>query len=277
MRGVYHPARPWSAKPGPVSRCRSAPQSRITHHFPSPRIFNLNPTRRDISLSEHGRCRLQKAQLLCRSNRHKARETILRHHYSQSVINNSYIHLEFYQDNFAERPAIRLCLNQPVPVRCRRDGTGNTWSLIECGSLTFARATARWRSTMRLNISAGQVKRRLNLIFADERCRKSQRRYQASNFHYLGICPRQSAHFLDGDYYHNIIMTASKIRRARAYVAVRTNGDFACVSSVPVRPLPGSSHGASVTRLKIQPYPQTRSANAEAENVSGPLTVSKLR
>lgn len=32
----------------------------------------------------------------------KARETILRHHYSQSIVNNSYIHLgAFYRDNFA--------------------------------------------------------------------------------------------------------------------------------------------------------------------------------
>lgn len=32
----------------------------------------------------------------------KARETILRHHYSQSIVNNSYIHLGvFYRDNFA--------------------------------------------------------------------------------------------------------------------------------------------------------------------------------
>ena len=32
----------------------------------------------------------------------KARETILRHHYSQSIVGNSYIHLgAFYRDNFA--------------------------------------------------------------------------------------------------------------------------------------------------------------------------------
>lgn len=32
----------------------------------------------------------------------KARETILRHHYSQSIVNNSYIHLGvYYRDNFA--------------------------------------------------------------------------------------------------------------------------------------------------------------------------------
>lgn len=79
----------------------------------------------------------------------KARETILRHHYSQSIVNNSYIHLgAFYRDNFAGVLQFGYALN-PACAGKIVEGTVQ---------LTFARATARvWRSAMRLNISAGQV------------------------------------------------------------------------------------------------------------------------
>lgn len=90
----------------------------------------------------------------------KARETILRHHYSQSIVNNSYIHLgAFYRDNFAGVLQFGYALN-PACAGKIVEGTvqGEYLELNRMWLADVCPRTARvWRSAMRLNTSAGQV------------------------------------------------------------------------------------------------------------------------
>ena len=94
--------------------------------------------------------------------------------------------------------------------------------------------------------------------FADERCGRLGVVYQASNFLYLGshVSP---FYFLDGDYYHNIIMTAHRKSGGRGRM-LRENKKRA----IPLAyrqfryVLFLKQSWRKRLRLKIQPYPKPK-------------------
>ena len=91
----------------------------------------------------------------------KARETILRHHYSQTIVCNSYIHLGVYI-KVTSRASCNLGMpSSPlVPAGLSRGRyRANIWNLTACGLQKYARETLKaWRSAMRSSMSVAQAR-----------------------------------------------------------------------------------------------------------------------
>ncbi|MCB8571303.1 hypothetical protein LJE06_09280 [Bilophila wadsworthia] len=192
----------------------------------------------------------------------KARETILRHHYSQSIVNNSYIHLgAFYRDNFAGVLQFGYALN-PACAGKIVEGTVQG-EYLELNRMWLADVCPRNSESMAISYAVKYIRRASPSVawiqsFADERCGRLGVVYQASNFLYLGshVSP---FYFLDGDYYHNILMTAHRKSGGRGRM-LRENKKRA----IPLAyrqfryVLFLKQSWRKRLRLKIQPYPKPK-------------------
>ncbi|WP_418717135.1 hypothetical protein [Bilophila wadsworthia] len=197
----------------------------------------------------------------------KARETILRHHYSQSIVNNSYIHLgAFYRDNFAGVLQFGYALN-PACAGKIVEGTVQG-EYLELNRMWLADVCPRNSESMAISYAVKYIRRASPSVawiqsFADERCGRLGVVYQASNFLYLGshVSP---FYFLDGDYYHNILMTAHRKSGGRGRM-LRENKKRAI-------PLPEAVM-AQASEAENTAIPQTQSVNAEARRMSPGLCI----
>ena len=120
----------------------------------------------------------------------KARETILRHHYSQSIVNNSYIHLGvYYKGNFAGVLQFGYAL-QPACAGGIVEGTVQG-EYLELNRMWLAEVCPRNSESMAISYAVKYIRRASPSVawiqsFADERCGRLGVVYQASNFLYLG-------------------------------------------------------------------------------------------
>ena len=189
-----------------------------------------------------------------------ARETILRHHYSQSIVNNSYIHLGvFYRDNFAGVLQFGYALN-PACAGKIVEGTVQG-EYLELNRMWLADVCPRNSESMAISYAVKYIRRASPSVawiqsFADERCGRLGVVYQASNFLFLGT-PVSPFYFLDGDYYHKILMTARRKSNVRGKL-LRENKNRA----IPLEyrqfryVLFLKQSWRKRLRLKVQPYPK---------------------
>lgn len=151
----------------------------------------------------------------------KARETILRHHYSQSIVNNAYIHLGvYYKDNYAGVLQLGYALN-PASAGKIVEGTVQG-EYLELNRMWLADVCPRNSESMAISYAVKYTRRASPNVawiqsFADERCGRLGVVYQASNFLFLGAHV-SAFYYLDGDYYHNILMTTHRKSGVRGRV-----------------------------------------------------------
>lgn len=188
---------------------------RKPHHPPVPGIVR-RPTSDDpgyiygtLGLAGFG-CR---GFYLATIPRAQAAATILEHHYSHRIVNNSYVHLGVFlggelmgvlQFGYALNPA---CAGKVVA------GTGNT-EYLELNRMWLDDRAPRNSESRALSYAMKFIKRACPAVrwvqsFADERCGKLGVVYQAANFLFLG------SHWtrfyeLDGETYHEMLLTAHK-------------------------------------------------------------------
>lgn len=167
----------------------------------------------------------------------KARETILRHHYSQSIVNNSYIHLGvYYKDNFAGVLQFGYAL-QPACAGGIVEGTVQG-EYLELNRMWLAEVCPRNSESMAISYAVKYIRRASPSVawiqsFADERCGRLGVVYQASNFLYLGS-HMATFYFLDGDYYHRLLLTAHPNGRGRILRRECGAGAQADISAIPL-------------------------------------------
>lgn len=190
----------------------------------------------------------------------KARETILRHHYSQSIVNNAYIHLGvYYKDNYAGVLQLGYALN-PASAGKIVEGTVQG-EYLELNRMWLADVCPRNSESMAISYAVKYTRRASPNVawiqsFADERCGRLGVVYQASNFLFLGAHV-SAFYYLDGDYYHNILMTAHRKSGVRGRV-LRENKERA----IPLAYrqfryiLFLKQSWRKRLRLKVQPYPK---------------------
>lgn len=140
-----------------------------------------------------------------------AREMILRNHYSHRIVNNSYVHLGvFYRRNLTGVLQFGYAL---CPARAGKvvQGTGNT-EYLELNRMWLADVAPRNSESKALSYSFKFIRVAMPQVawvqsFADERCGRLGVVYQAANFLYCGHHVTEFL-FLDGDYYHDLLVTA---------------------------------------------------------------------
>lgn len=104
----------------------------------------------------------------------KARETILRHHYSQSIVNNAYIHLGvYYKDNYAGVLQLGYALN-PASAGKIVEGTVQG-EYLELNRMWLADVCPRNSESMAISYAVKYTRRASPNVawiqsFADERC-----------------------------------------------------------------------------------------------------------
>ncbi len=150
-----------------------------------------------------------------------ARETIIKHHYSHRIVNNSYVHLGvYYKDNFAGVLQMGYALN---PARAGKVVKGTTQGFyLELNRIWLADVCPRNSESQALSYAFKYLRRACPTVawvqsFADERCGRLGVVYQAANFTYLGS-HKTDFYFLDGEYYHRILLTTKKKGGGRGQV-----------------------------------------------------------
>lgn len=142
-----------------------------------------------------------------------AREMIQRNHYSHRVVNNSYVHLGvFYRRNLVGVLQFGYAL---CPARAGKvvQGTGNT-EYLELNRMWLADVAPRNSESRAISYAFKLIRVIMPQVawvqsFADERCGRLGVVYQAANFLFVGHHVSEFL-FLDGDYYHRILITAHK-------------------------------------------------------------------
>ena len=176
------------------------------------------------------------------------------------IVNNSYIHLGvYYRDNFAGVLQFGYALN-PACAGKIVEGTVQG-EYLELNRMWLADVCPRNSESMAISYAVKYIRRASPSVawiqsFADERCGRLGVVYQASNFLYLG-CHVSPFYFLDGDYYHNILMTAHRKSGGRGRM-LRENKKRA----IPLAyrqfryVLFLKQSWRKRLRLKVQPYPK---------------------
>lgn len=152
-----------------------------------------------------------------------ARVVIKAHHYSGTVVNNSYLNLGV----FSHRELVGVmqwgyALN-PASGKNVVDGTGNK-EYMELNRLWVHDKMPRNTASRAMSYAIKTIKRLHPQVqwlqtFADSRCGRSGVTYQACNFKYIGS---HLADFyeLDGGWYHSIAMNRTKGGVRGAYLRV---------------------------------------------------------
>lgn len=142
-----------------------------------------------------------------------ARTAIIKHHYSHRVVNNSYVHVGvYYRDNFAGVLSLGYALN---PARADKVVAGSAQGdYLELNRMWLADACPRNSESQALSYTFKYLRRACPSVawvqsFADERCGRLGVVYQAANFLFVGSHLTDFL-FLDGEYYHPMLLTAHK-------------------------------------------------------------------
>lgn len=151
-------------------------------------------------------------------DRNIANKTIIKNHYSKKVYNGTYINLGVFKDNilmgvlqfgYAMNPASGGSVVKDTRIDEYLE-LNRMWLDDELGKNSESKA---------LSYSIKFIKNRFKKIkwiqsFADERCGGFGIVYQASNFKYFG---EHIATFweIDGEWYHNTLMTAKKGKQGK--------------------------------------------------------------
>jgi hypothetical protein len=142
-----------------------------------------------------------------------SRELVLKHHYSHRVVNNSYCHLGvWYKQNLAGVLVFGYALN-PRAIGKTVPGT-NVTEYMELNRMWLADVAPRNSESRAISYAFKYIKRACPSVawiqsFADERCSRLGVVYQAANFLYCGYHWTEF-YFLDGEYYHPMLLTAHK-------------------------------------------------------------------
>lgn len=142
-----------------------------------------------------------------------AREMVTKHHYSHRVVNNSYVHLGvYYRQNLAGVLQLGYALN---PARADKVVEGTVQGgYLELNRMWLADVCPRNSESQALSYMFKYLRRACPNVgwvqsFADERCGRLGVVYQAANFQYVGS-HKTDFLFLDGEYYHPMLLTAHK-------------------------------------------------------------------
>jgi hypothetical protein len=159
--------------------------------------------------------------------RKKANAIIKKHHYSKKFYNASTIHLGVYlDDNLVGVLQYGYAMN-PASMGGVVKGTGIN-EYLELNRMWFKDGQPPNAKTQAISYSIKYIKRKHPGVkwiqsFADERCKKFGIVYQAANFLY---CGEHSSDFweIDGEYYHNSLMTRDpKLCPAAAFAVKNKN------------------------------------------------------
>ena len=156
--------------------------------------------------------------------RRDAVETITSNHYSGRVVNNSYVHLGVYlAGEYVGAMQFGYMLN---PHRAGRIVAGtHTHEYLELNRMWLSDAAPRNTESQALSCAIKYIRRalpRINWIqsYADERCGGCGIVYQACGFLYLG-CHKTRFLELDGEWYHEMLLTAHKQNGQRGKYLIR--------------------------------------------------------
>lgn len=152
-------------------------------------------------------------------DRNKANDIIIKNHYSGKITNHTYIHLGVYLNNkLLGVLQIGYAMN-PASGGGIVEGTKSD-EFCELNRMWLDDLLPRNSESMALSYSIKYIrskypKLRFLMSFADERCGGYGIVYQAANFQYYG---EHTNIFweLDGQYFHNVIMTNGSDQSAQA-------------------------------------------------------------
>ena len=145
--------------------------------------------------------------------RKMAVETIIRHHYSKRIVNNSYVHLGVFIDGvFCGVLQFGYAMNPRAIGKI----VGNTEvdEYLELNRMWLDDTAPRNSESRAISYAMKYIKRACPKVrwvqsFADERCGCLGVVYQASNFLFLGS-HYTTFYELDGEAYHPMLLTAHK-------------------------------------------------------------------
>ncbi len=143
----------------------------------------------------------------------QAREIIIQNHYSGRVVNNSYLHLGVYLKGVLVGVLQFGYTLNPRRVGHIVEGT-EIGQYLELNRMWLDDVAPRNSESRAIAYCIRFIRRAMPMVawiqsFADERCGGLGVVYQASNFLYCG-CHFTRFFELDGDYYHEMLLTAHK-------------------------------------------------------------------
>ena len=142
-----------------------------------------------------------------------ARDIITKHHYSHTVVNNSYCHLGvYYRQNLAGILQLGYALN-PACAGKIVEGT-RIGEYLELNRMWLSDVCPHNSESRAISYAIKFIKRAMPTVawiqsFADSRCGRLGVTYQAANFIYCG-CHKTEFYFLDCDFFHPMLLTAHK-------------------------------------------------------------------
>ncbi len=189
-----------------------------------------------------------------------ARETVLIHHYSHRIVNNSYVNLGvFYRQNFAGVLVLGYALN-PRQVGKIVDGT-DVGEYLELNRMWLHDICPKNSESKALSYAIKYVKLAMPRVawvqsFADERCGRMGVTYQAANFQYVGS-HKTSFYFLDCDTYHEMLLTTGRKGGQRGKTLIENKARAIQCSFRQFRYVYFvKKNWRERLRLKVQPYPK---------------------
>ncbi|WP_291355860.1 hypothetical protein [Desulfovibrio sp.] len=140
-----------------------------------------------------------------------AREVIVRHHYSHSIVNNSYIHLGVFREGAFE--GVLQWGYALQPARAGKVVAGTVQGqYLELNRMWLSDDAPRNTESRAISYALKYIRRACPGVawvqsFSDERCKGLGVVYQACSFLYLGA-HLTTFYLLDGEIYHMIAATA---------------------------------------------------------------------
>jgi hypothetical protein len=141
----------------------------------------------------------------------RAREVIKAHHYSHSVVNNSYLHLGVYIGG--EFQGVMSYGYMLCPARAGKVVAGTVQGrYMELNRMWLDDAAPRNSESRAISYAIKYIREACPTTawiqsYADERCGGYGVVYQAANFLYIG-CHKTTFYELDGQTYHEMLLTA---------------------------------------------------------------------
>jgi hypothetical protein len=186
-----------------------------SHHPPVPGIYqqpktnNINYIFGDQAIAGFGNREFYVACI----PRAQAVEIIIKHHYSRRIVNNSFIHLGVFLDGVLRGV---LQYGYALNPRCADKIVAGTQigEYLELNRMWMDDIAPRNSESRAISYSIKYIKKACPSVawiqsFADERCGALGVVYQAANFYYFGS--HWTTFFeLDGDTYHDMLLTAHK-------------------------------------------------------------------
>ncbi|WP_201159888.1 hypothetical protein [Rhodoplanes elegans] len=203
-------------------------------------------------------------------------DTVLRHHYSGSIVRNSYVNLGvFIEGRMLGVMQWGYALN-PAATGKVVEGSGST-DYLELNRMWLSDEAARNSESRAIAYAIRYIRAVMPQVswiqsFADERCGGWGVVYQAANFLYVG-CHRTTFYELDGGFYHEMLLTAHAkgglrgeyLRRNIDRAVVRRCRQFRYVFFL-------RKSWRKRLRLRPLPYPKHPPAPSEAARSAGGIT-----